>query len=91
MGAEFVEGGGEVAGAAADVEDAGAGLGEDGGEGAGGAVPPAAVQAHREEVVEEVVAGGDGVEDGLDVCGGGGFGFFVGGAGAEVYREVVHV
>ena len=36
---------------------------EDGREGAGGAAPPAAVEAEGEQVVEAVVGGGDGVED----------------------------
>ena len=41
---------------------------EDGAEGAGGAVPPAAVEADGEEVVGAVVGGGDGVEHLLDVA-----------------------
>src|SRR5665213_1108152 len=82
IGAEGEEGGGEVAGAAADVEDFCGGVFEDGREGAGGAVPPAAVEAEGEEMVDAVVSGGDGVEEGLDVGGGGGFVGLVGRAGS---------
>ena len=59
------------------------GRGEDGAEGAGGAVPPAAVEAEGEEVVGAVVGGRDGVEHLLDVrCGG----LLGGGAGGDGRR-----
>ena len=70
MGAVFVEGEGHVAGAAAEVEDDGFGALEDWSEGAGGAVPPGAVDAGGEEKVGAVVGGRDGVEHLLDVLGG---------------------
>jgi hypothetical protein len=75
----LVECEGEVAGAAAEVEDDGLGALEDGVEGAGGAVPPGAVEADGEDVVGAVVGGGDGGEHLLDVLGGcGGVGDAVG-------------
>ena len=63
----LVEGEGHVAGAAAQVEDDGLGTSKDGTHGAGGASPPEAVDARREQVVEQVVARSDGVEHLLDV------------------------
>ena len=65
-----IEGEGEVAGAAAEVEDDGLGALEDGAEGAGGAVPPGAVEADGKDVVGAVVSGSDGGEHLLDVLGG---------------------
>src|SRR6202789_1708363 len=63
LGALLQEGRCHVAGAAAEVQNAGVGAGEDVSEAARGAVPPAAVEAHGEQVIEQVVAGCDGVED----------------------------
>ena len=53
---------GHVAGAAAEIESAGAGALQDVAESAGGAAPPQAVNVEREQVVEQVVAGRDGGE-----------------------------
>jgi len=67
------EGGEEVAGAAAEVEDTALG-GEAGGEAAGGAPAPEAIDLESEEAIEEVVAGGDAGEHVADPGGGLGFG-----------------
>jgi len=58
----FEERDGEIAGAAADVEDSGVGIGKRGAKGKSGATPPEAIDVCGEDVVEEVVAGRNGVE-----------------------------
>jgi hypothetical protein len=65
--AVFEEGQSHVAGAAAEVEDAGFGALEGRAEGAGGAGPHPAVEASGEDVVGEVIGWGDGIEHLLDV------------------------
>ena len=52
----------QVAGAAADVQNQGAGPVQDGAEAAHGAGAPVAVDVEREEVVEKIVAAGDASE-----------------------------
>ncbi len=68
--ASLEEGKGHVARAAAQVEDEGVGPAQDVAEGAGRAPPPEAVDADGKEVIEEVIAAGDGVEHLLYVGGG---------------------
>ena len=70
FGAMLLECKGHVAGAAAEVDNAGLRVFKDGAETAGGAPPPGAIDAAGEEMVEDVVAGGDVVEHLLDLlCG----------------------
>jgi hypothetical protein len=75
---------GERAGSAAEVDDAGVGLGESFAKGFCDAGPPAATGVGGEQLIEQVVAGGDGVEHFADGERGGGFirrGVGAGGAG----------
>src|SRR5581483_1305554 len=67
-GALGEESGGEVARAAADVEHARFGAGEDCIECGCGSAPPSAIESERKQMVEAIVGWGDGAEEFADVC-----------------------
>ena len=83
------EGEGEVAGAAAEIEDSGVGALENGAKEAGGAFAPAAIGLEGEEMIEEVVTRGDYGEHFADFARGVRFGVGAFGAGAWDGGEVI--
>ncbi len=85
--AGFFEGEEEVAGAAAEVEDAGGGVIEIGADAAHGVGAPELIDLKGEDAVEEVVPGGDVGEHAADPEGGFFFGTGAGRSGAFVHAS----